>query len=258
MRKFDDPKYLQKEYVEAGRGTSDIAKEHKVHPNTIRRALMKHGFKLRSRADAQIKAYERNGSSLAGRERTPEEKAAIANGLKQFWDGVAPEVANEIKSTRSAAAIERWDSKTDEERMSTIKRMHGGSRAKMNSGSKNENLVAKLLQEAGLTIQQRNRDYTPGGQFEIDIVLPAKKVAIEWDGATHFQPIYGDDHLEVVKAKDRAKDAILLAAGWHVIRCRDHSSSPSLAFCRRAVEQILAVLPTLTSGPRRVTILDAK
>ena len=120
--------------------------------------------------------------------------------------------------------------------------MHNGNRKKMRAGSKNENLVSDILSEIGYKTVQRSKDYSPRRQFEIDIALPEERYAIEWDGVTHFSPIYGEEHLTKVQQKDAYKDKLLLSNGWTVIRCRDTSTTSSLAFCRRSVDRILSVI----------------
>src|SRR5690606_39813356 len=46
---WDNRKYLEVEYEGKQRSTNDIAREHGVYPNTIRRALIRHGFRSEER-----------------------------------------------------------------------------------------------------------------------------------------------------------------------------------------------------------------
>lgn len=245
---WDDRKYLEIEYEQKERSTNDIAREHGVYPNTIRRALIKHGFKVRDKSAAQKNNIEKNGAPMLGRKRTDEEKERISAGMQKWWDSLSEEQKNDVKSRLSDSAREKWDTMTEEERKEVISKMHKANRKRLRAGSKNENMVAELLAKAGYTIAQRTKDYTPGRKFEIDICLYRDKIAIEWDGATHFDPIYGESHLQRVRNKDEVKNSILLASGWTVIRCRDHSTASSMAFCARAVEQIISVINTGQRG----------
>jgi len=206
--KWKDPKYLEREYVVKERSTSDIAAEHGVFPNTIRRELKKHGFKIRDKSAAQQINIKKNGAPMEGRKRSTEEKEKISEGLQRFWDELGDTEATRIKKKRARVAKEKWESLSDEEKTRSIKKMHNASRNRMYLGSKNENMVARLLEESGFVIEQRSREYTPGQQFEIDIVLPNEQIAIEWDGATHFDPIYGEEHLAKVQDKDDRKNKV--------------------------------------------------
>lgn len=236
--KWDSYEYLFEEYVVKKRSTKSIAEEHRTYPNTVRRCLKKLGFEIRDKSKAQKNYIEINGSPMLGRERTNEEKDKISKGLQEFWTGLNVEEKDKIRGNMAELAKRQWDALSDHSKKESIYRMHLASKSKMYLGSKNENLVASMLSE-NYKIAQRTTDYTPGNRFEIDIAIPDLAVAIEWDGATHFMPIYGEEHLQRVIDKDEVKDKVLMRAGWSVIRCRDHSTAHSKAFCRRSVDKII-------------------
>ena len=254
--KWKDPKYLDKEYNKNRRSASDIAGEHGVFPNQVRRELIKCGFVLRNKSAAQKLNIEKNGTPTQGRTRTPEEKERISGGLQRFWDDLTPDQYKAAKERLSAVAAKKWADLNDEEKSKAIKLMHAASRNKGREGSINENAIADMLKESGFPVEQRTNEYTPKRQFEIDICIPQMKIAIEWDGVTHFSPVYGEEHLARVQEKDGRKDKILIGGGWTVIRCQDHSTTPSVAFCRRTVEKIV---PLIMSGEKNVVhIVEAR
>jgi hypothetical protein len=41
--------------------------------------------------------------------------------------------------------------------------------------------------------------------LEVDIAIPELKLAIEWNGIIHFKPIYGQQSLDKINAKDQEK-----------------------------------------------------
>lgn len=250
-----DYDYLKENYEDKQRSTSSIAKEWKTYPNTVRRELIKQGFEIRDKSQAQKIHIEKNGAPMEGKTRTKEEKERISMGLQKFWDDLDDQEAAEFRAERARIAKEKWESLSKEEKQNSIRKMHNASRDKMYVGSKNENLVAELIDERGYVIDQRSNEYTPGRRFEIDIAIPSERIAIEWDGATHFDPIYGEEHLAKVQEKDGRKDRVLLAAGWTVIRCRDHSTASTLAFCRRTVDSIMDIVENGQRG--KVHIIEA-
>lgn len=256
---WKDPQYLYQEFVVKKRSTSDIADEHGVFPNTVRRELIKLGIQPRGKSDAQKINLKKNGHPMEGRERSEEEKEKISLGLHNFWhadEGGKSKRAVSLRKKLSKLAKEQWDSLSKKEQNEMISKMHLASATSSGKGSKSENSVAALLEEQGFNVIQRSREFTPGGQFEIDIALPDHKLAIEWDGATHFMPIYGEDRLAVVQEKDKRKDEMLIDNGWTVIRCRDMSSGYSRAFCTRTVDAILMIMK---NGPHnKVHIIEAK
>lgn len=241
-------KYLQTEYEVNGRSTGSIAKEHSTYANTVRRALIKHKIPLRNKSQAQKNFLDRNEHPMAGIARSDATKRKISEGIQEHFDGLSDkEIANR-KAAQSKRASLKWEGMTEDDRKKNIEKMHKANREMSGKGSKNENLVAQLLSDAGYRTVQRSTDYSPRKQFEIDIAIPGHSIAIEWDGAAHFEPIYGEPNLQRVMAKDARKEVALTGFGWTVIRCRDHSTAHSLAFCRRAVNQIIDVIKTGKSG----------
>src|SRR5688572_12332707 len=199
---WDSYEYLYEEYIVKKRSTKSIAEEHGTYPNTIRRCLKKHGFDIRNKSVAQKNYIAINGSPMLGRERTEQEKDKISKGLQKFWTGLDEDEKDKMRESMAESARKQWKSLTEHDKKEAIYKMHLASKSKMYMGSKNENLVASMLVESGLRIYQRTTDYTPGNRFEIDIAIPDLAVAIEWDGATHFMPIYGEEHLKRVMDKD--------------------------------------------------------
>lgn len=244
---YDNYSYLHEEYVVKGRSTGSIAKEwstpdKKVFPNTIRRILKKHRISLRDKSKAQKNFLSKNPHPLEGRARTDEEKKKISEGIQKWWDGLDDEEAEQLRAEMSERAGEKWSKMTKKQKELAIRKMHVASRERTGIGSKNENKVADLLEESGYSLMQRTNQFTPRNQFEIDIAIPSRQVAVEWDGVAHFQPIYGEKALQKIKDKDGRKNKVLVRDNWIVIRCRDHSTAHSVAFCRRAANQIIELI----------------
>lgn len=261
MGTYNDKNYLHNEYVTKGRSTSSIAKEWSsktktIYPNTIRRLLKKYRIPLRNKSKAQKNFLSRHPHPMEGKERTKKERRKISQGIQKWWDDLDPKDATLLKKQMSERAEQKWDGMNEKEKKSAIRKMHLASREKANRGSKNENMVAALLAESGYKIMQRTNQYTPRNLFEIDIAIPGKHIAIEWDGVAHFEPIYGDKNLKRTVDKDKRKNKVLIKNGWTVIRCRDHSTSHSVAFCQRAVDNIIKLINSKLK--RKVYYIDAK
>lgn len=240
--KLADYNFLYGEYVTAEKSTTRIAAEIGTHPNSVRRALIKLSIPLRDKASAQNNFLAANPHPMEGRKRTDAEKNKISLGLQGHMNRMDPDEIRERKETMAQVAKDKWASLDEEQKKKTIHKMHSASRESAGQGSKNENLVSALLSEAGYKVMQRTNQYTPNNQFEIDIAIPSIYVAIEWDGAAHFEPIYGEEHLQKNMEKDERKNKVLTDNGWTLIRARDHSTAHSLAFCRRAVAKIIDVI----------------
>lgn len=235
--------WLEEEFVRKQRSTLDIAKELNCFPMQVRRALKKFGIQTRDKSAAQLINLERNGHPFEGRERTTEEKEKISLSIQQHWESLPPAKKKKRKKQVAKIAKDSWNSLSLEDKNLHLRKMHQGSVKASKHGSKLENLIAKMLVQAGYKVEQRATHHVTNEKYEIDIAIYSHSIAIEIDGPTHFLPIYGDDHLKKVMDKDREKDNMLRSLGWTIIRCRDKSNNPSKAVARRIVDKILKVIP---------------
>ena len=252
---WDTFENLHNLYVKQEMSTGAIAKKYGTFPNTIRRALKRHGIDTRDKSEAQKNFLEKNEHPMLGRPRSEEERINISKGIQTHWDGLSEEEDRQRRQEMAERARVKWEWMDEEEKKSTIEMLHKANREKAGLGSKNENAVANILIDHGYVVVQRTNEFSPRRAFEIDIAIPSERIAIEWDGAAHFEPIYGDEALKKTIAKDERKNKALIDYGWKVIRCRDHSTAHSFAFCQRAAEQILETIKIIEDG--EVVLIDA-
>lgn len=102
------------------------------------------------------------------------------------------------------------------------------------SGSYLEDFTALRLDAHGhrppSVVQQH-----PVGRYRLDFAWPAHKVALEVDGWFHRN---GE-----AQAKDEARDAVLTAAGWTIVRMSDEGSLPQLTIAlEQAIREVEAAL----------------
>jgi very-short-patch-repair endonuclease len=209
--------------------------------NKFNKLNPKNPILTRSKSEAQKKYIERTGKhQREGTLHSEESREQISDSMKKVYDS---ERGEEIREKIAEQRQLEWYDKTEEERAEILQNLKDSSRAKAQSGegSNFENFLAQKLKEEGYAVEQRTQNYTPGNKFHVDIALYNEKIIIEVDGPTHWQPIYGEDELVKVKAKDKVKDDILNSAGWNVVRVQDSSGSTSRARFMRVLEQILNV-----------------
>ncbi len=58
------------------------------------------------------------------------------------------------------------------------------------------------------------------GRGHLDVYSPSTRAAIEYDGPTHYSPIYGDDDLKATQERDREKDARCVEQDIRLFRIR--------------------------------------
>ncbi len=246
IKQFDE-RYICQEYVQNKRSTSDIAKELKTYPITIRRILKRNNVTVRSHSDAQKQYLKNNVHPMQGKTRTAAEREKISDGMRKFWDNMTPEEKEKDFLRRSQTSKKMWAKMTTQEKELLLGNMRKANLKTRNQGSRNENMIAELLKDKGYVVSQRTNDYTPGHMFEIDICLPNDSIAIEVDGITHYDGIYGDKQFKRVCKSDKNKNQILLNAGFMVIRVKDMSSKHSRTVCTRATDQIISLI----SNPKK-------
>ena len=84
--------------------------------------------------------------------------------------------------------------------------------------SQAEEIVIAMLRLAFPGIKIVRNDKSILGRQEIDIHIPAYKIAIEVDGITHSKPIYGQVRFEESLARDRKKEVKLDELGFKLYR----------------------------------------
>lgn len=240
---LNDKVWLEEQFVKKERSTSDIAKELGLFPMQVRRACKKFGFQLRDKSAAQSLNLEHNGHPLQGVERSEAEKEKISMGIQSHWESLSESDRNAKKLEVAKRIKNAWDSKDDDEKKDTIKKLNSNKNKASREGSKLERMIIAELLKHGIHSESRATHYVSDEKFEIDIAIYKDSLAIEVDGPTHWDPaIYGEENLKKVKEKDNRKDKMLNGMGWKVLRLLDKSNNPTRAVCRRAVSIILDVL----------------
>ena len=215
MSKIDEG-YVIAQYKK-NRSSYDIATELNTYPNKIRRLLIKHGYDLRDKSEAQKQALKsgRSKHPTLGRERTDKEKRSISKKMVENWDSKTEEEMQEIRDQ----AKKRWDALPAYKRKEIQLAGTRGLLEAAKSGSKAEKALMNKLEEAGYSFVFHKKDLVPGG-YEFDLFLPELKTIIEIDGPQHFWPIWGEARLQEIIKSDEIKNGLLLSNGYCVIRLK--------------------------------------
>lgn len=84
--------------------------------------------------------------------------------------------------------------------------------------------------------------------YEADIVIPAIKLAIEWNGIVHFKPIYGQTKLNKIQQRDAEKQKIASKKGINLLVVSDLVSTD--ARVQEAFVEIQKIINQLIQGDR--------
>jgi len=204
-------------YNNANQSTYEIAKELNTYPNKIRRTLLRHGYQLKDKSEAQKAALENGRSShpTAGKKRTDAEKIAISQSLVNYWE----EMSDKQREKRIKQAKDNWKNMSDEAKENMRSRGIAAIRNAATEGSKLEKFIAEKLIGAGFSVKL-HEVIIPAENLEIDLYIPHLKTIIEVDGPSHFLPIWGEEKLQRQVNADLRKSGALLSKGYAVIRVK--------------------------------------
>tara|TARA_Y100000996_G_scaffold413631_1_gene402312 strand:- start:214 stop:978 length:765 start_codon:yes stop_codon:yes gene_type:complete len=215
MKDFD--KKVVQMYNDENKSTYEIAKVLKTYPNKIRRTLIKNGYTLKDKSEAQKTALAEGRSShpTKGRKRSRQEKIKISSSLVDYWN----DMTEKEKKRRSKIAKNNWKKMSAEQKETMRSKGIAAIQLAATNGSKLEQFMQSKLHEAGFSVKM-HQVIIPAENLEIDLYIPELKTIIEVDGPSHFYPIWGDEKLQKQINADLRKSGTLLSKGYVVIRVK--------------------------------------
>jgi very-short-patch-repair endonuclease len=232
--------HLEKRYVVDKWSTYEVAEELGVSPSKVRRLLIFHRIPLRSHSEAQKVALDggRVRHPTKGMERTEEEKLKIARGMAAAWEGMG----EEERGKRTDMARSQWEGMTEEARESLCRAAHVALRKTATEGSKLERFLLAELRARGHVVDFHRQFLFSSEKMHVDLFVADASVAIEVDGPTHYEAIFGTEQLSRNIRGDRVKSGLLVGAGYRVIRVRQECNTLSRHRMEVALEGVLGLL----------------
>lgn len=222
----------------------------KCYANKIRRCLQRSGVILRSKSDAQKEALEhgRMQHPTKGRKRTTAEKLKISQSISDTWKNLS----DEERRQRSQISKDKWDRMTQEEKEALKSAAARAIRQSAETGSKIEKYLLVELRKLNYKVDFHSRSILYTQKLQVDLFLPEVNsgVVIEVDGPSHFEPVWGQEALERTLLADQEKNGLLLGRGFVVIRLRTSASNISLAYQKRLLDKLVAVLDNIKDKGR--------
>ena len=215
MKEFD--KNVIHMYNKKNMSTYEIAKVLDTYPNKIRRTLIKNGYELKDKSQAQKVALAEGRSShpTKGKKRSKQEKVKISSSLVGYWE----DMSDKERKRRSKMAKANWKSMTAQQKEDMRSKGIAAIQLAATNGSKLEQFFKKSLNDAGFAVNMHQM-IIPSENLEIDLYIPELKTIIEVDGPSHFLPIWGEDKLQKQINADLRKSGALLSKGYIVIRIK--------------------------------------
>ncbi len=230
---------IQEEYYK-GKSIGQVAKEYGTYSQKIFRVLKKMGTKFRNKSEAQKLALQegRSDHPTEGKKMSADQKRALGMAISTSYENST----QEDKERRSEAARKRYNERTDDEKALLRRKANASILESAVKGSKLERFLLDKLTQLGYSVVYHKKGYILNPNLEIDLLLPANKVAIEVDGIFHTEDVWDNGALAKVQHKDQEKNGLLLQAGYVVIRLSNKAKSCSQYYMRERLATLVACL----------------
>jgi very-short-patch-repair endonuclease len=217
---------LEKLYIDQQKSFADIADMCDTYANKIRRDAKKLGLPIRDKSEAQKNALitGKHKHPTKGKQRDQKTKEKIGLSVMESWDNLSENELTDRKNKARAA----WESLSEDEKSEILSKANQAVRSASKTGSKLEKFLLEKLIKNGYKVDFHKEQFLVNTKLQIDLFLPTMNVAIEVDGPSHFEPVWGDDSLKKNIKYDNKKTGLILGKGLVLIRIkqtRDFSKS---------------------------------
>ena len=145
----------------------------------------------------------------------------------------------EGKEARSSAGKSQWGEMSDVQREFFRQSGYDAVRRAIKNGSKLEVFIMESLKKLGYLVEFHRDGLLSDENLQIDLFLPAIKLAIEIDGPSHYLPIWGEENLHNNILSDNKKNDLLIKNGYVVLRIKNTAKSLSQVNQRIIMEKML-------------------
>ena len=221
-------KTIESMYLKNNMSFSEIAKDLGTYPNKVRRDAKRFGIPIRSRSQAAKLALKEGRSThpTEGKKHSEDTKLKISESQGKVWDALT----EEEKISRSEIGKKSWHSKSDSEKRETVQKGNIAIREASRIGSKLERYLLEELTKLGYEVQFHKEHILKNQRLEIDLYVNDVMTAIEVDGPSHFEPVWGEENLERNKRSDRQKTGLIISQGMILIRIKQDKRSSQRYF----------------------------
>lgn len=217
--------FLSDQYHNQGLSLRKIAANAGVSLSTIKRDCDKLNISTRTHSDAQKLALA-NGTPhpTKGKSHSDETKQKIADGMYNAWE-------NDIdKDDRSKKSKKAWENLTPDKKKEIKHKAALAIREASIHGSKLERYLLQNLSKHGFNAAFHQERSLSGTKLQIDMMIPDMGIAMEINGLSHYQPIWGDKSFNRTKNADNTKQAILLNHGFTMINIKHTKAGSNKRF----------------------------
>lgn len=214
----DKKDIITNDYVNNNKSFDEIAQIYGTYPNKIRRDAKKFDIPIRSRSEAQKNALQKGRIEhpTKGKHRSVETKSRIGMSVLNSWQNMDQDKIVKIKQKHKKI----WESKSEDERANLQRAANIAIRASSKVGSKLEKFLLNGLLNAGIDTKFHYEQTLVNTKLQIDLYIPTINLAIEVDGPSHFDPVWGQESLKKTKSYDNKKQGLIIGKGMNLVRIK--------------------------------------
>jgi very-short-patch-repair endonuclease len=230
---------ITERYITQKDSFGDIAKALNTYSNKVRRDAIKYGIDIRDKSEAQKNALNTGKTKhpTKGKKRSESTKQKIGSSVMNSWDNLSEQELNK----RKQKAKQNWEKLSDDTKQNILREANVAVREASKKGSKLELFLLEKLLSDGYVVEFHKEQNLLNTKLQIDLFLPKLNIAIEVDGPSHFEPVWGNDVLTKNKKYDNKKTGLILGKGLILIRIKqskDFSKSRASKIYEELVENI--------------------
>lgn len=208
---------LKRLYVDERRSAREIADELNTYPNMILRALRYLKIEIRDKSESQKVFLSKNEHPKKGKKISEEAKTKIGAGHLKRWKNMDEETRNKISEQKR----KQWYDMTPDQRAEMQTKAHKAIRLAAEEGSRLEREICQRLEALGYKCYIHDKHLIGTERMEIDILLPSVGLAIEVDGVSHFENVWGDERLAKQRDSDNRKNGLIAISGYCMVRIKN-------------------------------------
>jgi len=247
---------LLQEYIDKSLSFAEIAKAYSTYANKLRRDAIKFDIPIRNKSAAQKVALEsgRHEHPTKGKVRSEETKNKIGMSVLESWENLDE---NELLR-RKQTATDNWNKLSDDDKYNRLQSANQAVRKASKVGSKLEIFLMEQLTNDGYRVEFHKEQVLSNTKLQIDLFLPMIRTAIEVDGPSHFDPVWGDEALQKNKRYDDKKNGLILGKDLVLIRIKqtkDFSKSRGIKIYQELKSIIDNISKSFPSSDNRYIII---
>lgn len=247
---------LINEYENNKKSFQDIAKSCGTYANKIRRDAIKFKINIRDKSDAQKNALKRGSAShpTQGKKRPDDVKEKIGYKVMVAWENIDDKELEKRKNK----ARKNWEKLSDDTKENILHQANIAVREASKKGSKLEHRLLNNLIKDGFKVDFHKEQNLLNTKLQIDLFLPNLNVAIEVDGLSHFEPVWGEDTLKRNKKYDNKKSGLILGKGLVLIRIiqkKDYSKTRADIIYKELKEHLQRIKKKFPNQDNRTIII---